>query len=285
VITQVALPAALAFIMLAMGLTLDLADFKQVVVRPKALAVGLLAKLLLLPLAALGVILVWRPDAEMAVGVVLLAACPAGVTSCLLTHLARGRASLAASVTIATSLAVTFSLPLLVNLALTRLAGQGAQGDLAIGKVVGGVLAVDALPLALGLMVRLWRPHWAERLGRVARPLATLLFAVIVVGAFVSQRQTLMDHMGDIGPMTLALNLAAMAAGWGAGRLAGLGDQDRVALMMETGLQNNALGIFVALTLLDRPALMVPSIVYAFVMNITAVLVISGRRQARALSL
>jgi len=285
VITQAALPLALAFIMFAMGLTMDGRDFKVVFGHPKAMAVGLAAKLLLLPALGLALVLVWKPPADFAVGMILLAACPAGVTSALLTHHAGGRIALAATITALTSLAATVTVPLLVNVGLALFAGYDRSVEIPVGKMTLGIFLVDTVPLALGLGIQRFRPKAAERLGRIARPVATLLFALIVVGAFVSQRQSLIDHVGDVVPAALALNLAAMTAAWTLGAFARLELADRIAIVMENGLQNGALGIFVAVTLLGNPAMMVPSIVYAFVMNLTAVAFIwAVKRRRRVVS-
>lgn len=280
-ITQLALPLALAFIMFAMGLTMDGRDFKVVFGQPRAMAVGLAAKLLLLPALGLALVLVWRPPADFAVGMILLAVCPAGVTSALLTHHAGGRIALAATITALTSLAATLTVPALVNLGLALFAGYDTAVDLPVGKMTMGIFLVDTVPLVLGLSLQRLAPAVAARLGRVARPVATLLFALIVVGAFVSQRHALADHVGDVVPAALVLNLAAMTGAWLLGGLARLELADRIAVVMENGLQNGALGIFVAVTLLGNQAMMVPSIVYAFVMNLTAIAFIwAVRRRA-----
>ncbi|KIM00088.1 Na(+) dependent transporter Sodium Bile acid symporter family [Paramagnetospirillum magnetotacticum MS-1] len=284
-ITQAALPLALAFIMFAMGLTLDAGDFRRVFAAPKAMVVGLAAKLVVLPVLALALVLVWRPEPDFAVGMILLAACPAGVTSALLTHHAGGRIALAATITALTSLAATLTVPLLVNLGLGLFAGYDRSVEIPVAKMTLGIFLVDTVPLALGLGLQRLRPRVAERLGRVARPVATLLFALIVVGAFVSQRQSLMDHVGDVVPAALLLNLAAMTGAWVLGTLARLDWADRIAVVMENGLQNGALGIFVAVTLLGSPAMMVPSIVYAFVMNLTAIaFIVAVRRRRRVVT-
>ncbi|CAA7626851.1 Na+-dependent transporter [Candidatus Terasakiella magnetica] len=281
-ITQTALPLALAFIMFAMGLTMDPRDLRLVFTHPRAMAVGLGAKLLLLPLLGLGLVLIWQPESAFATGMILLAACPAGVTSALLTHLAGGRIALAAAITALTSLAATVTVPLLVNFGLHLFAGYEQSVDIPVGRMTLGIFLVDTVPLALGLAVQHFSPRTAERLGRMARPLATLLFALIVVGAFISQRHALIEHVNDVVPAALALNLLAMTVAWVVGGGFGLQRSDRVAVVMENGLQNSALGIFVAVTLLNSPAMMVPSIVYAFVMNLTALaFILVQRRRVR----
>lgn len=282
-ITQLLLPAGLAFIMFAMGLTMAPGDFRLAFTKPKAMAVGLAAKLLLLPLAGLAVVLVWRPQPDFAVGMLVLAACPAGVTSSLLTHLGGGRVALAAAVTAVTSLAATLTLPALANLALALFAGYDHAVDLPVGKMTLGIFLVDTLPLALGLAIQHRRPALAARLGRIARPVANMLFAAIVVGAFASQWAVMTAHFDTVVPPALALNLAAMGLAWGAAAAFRLPSAERVAVVMENGLQNGALGIFVAATLLGNPAMMVPSIVYALVMNLTALAFIAAVRRRPAI--
>lgn len=273
-ISQILLPAALSFIMFAMGLTMTLDDFKQVFMRPKALLTGLAAKILLVPVLGLLLVTLFKLDVDFAVGMLILAACPAGVTSSLLTHHAGGRIALAAMVTAVSSLAAVATLPLIVNLGLGHFAGYDHAVDLPVGKMVLGIFLVDTLPLALGLGLQKWKPMLAARLGRFARPLATFLFALIVMGAFLNQSETMWRHGADVLPPALLLNLAAMAVAGLAGIGMGLSVSERIAVIMENGLQNSALGIFVAVTLLGNEAMMVPSIVYALAMNVTALLAI-----------
>jgi bile acid:Na+ symporter, BASS family len=282
VITQALLPAALAFIMFAMGLTMSPGDFRLVFTRPKAMAVGLAAKIVLLPLTGLAVVAAFRPSPEFAVGLIILAACPAGVSSSLLTHLGGGRTALAAAITVLSSLAALATVPLLVNLALGTFAGYDHAVAVPVGRMVLGIFLVDTVPLVLGLAVQRLRPQLAATLGRAARPLATLLFAVIVVGAFASQKDTLLDNFATAVPPAAALNLLAMAVAWSAAAAFRLSLAERIAVVMETGLQNGALGIFVAVTLLGSQAMMVPSIVYALVMNVTALAFIARMRHKAA---
>ena len=277
-ITEIALPAGLALIMFAMGLALKPADFALVFTRPKAMALGLLSQMVLLPLVAWAVVRGFGLPADFAVGLIILAACPGGITSNLLTHLAGGATALAVSLTAVTSVAGAVSVPLLVNLALVHLGGQAGPVDLPVARMTIGVFAVATLPLMVAMALNARWPVLAARLETGARHLATALFAVIVVGAFASQWRTMMDHAVDVLPPALAINAGAMVLAWAVGRLGGLGRRERLAVVLETGLQNGALGIFVAATLLRSPAMMVPSIVYALVMNLTALAVIAWAR-------
>ncbi|TAN50346.1 MAG: bile acid:sodium symporter family protein [Rhodospirillales bacterium] len=284
-ISQVLLPAALAFIMFAMGLTMALGDFKQVFTQPKALLTGLASKLLLVPLLGMLIVMVFVPPADFAAGMMILAACPAGVTSSLLTHHAGGRIALAASVTALTSIAAVVTLPLIANLGLLLFAGFGEPVDLPVGKMAFGIFLVDTLPLALGLAMQKYLPALALRLGRIARPLATLLFAIIVVWAFASQLPAMLAHGSSLLLPSLALNLTAMLGAWLAAYGMSLTRAEHLAVIMENGLQNSALGIFVAISLLQNEAMMAPSIIYAFVMNLTAIAVIAYLKRPSARSI
>lgn len=270
-ITEVAIPAGLAVIMFAMGLTLTIGDFRLVLGRPRAMAVGLLCKMVVLPLLAFALVALFRPRPEFAVGLIILAACPGGITANLLTHLAGGATALAVSLTAITSVVDTVTVPFVVNLALHLFAGREDAVALPIGRMSAGLFAVATLPLLLGMALNRWRPALAARVERVMRPVATLVFAVIVVGAFVSQAKVMWANAAEVLPPALILNAGCMAVAVLLGRLGGLARRETIAVTLETGLQNGALGIFVAATLLGSQAMMVPSIVYALVMNVTAI--------------
>lgn len=267
--------------MAAMGLTLTPGDFRVVVTRPRALLVGLFCQMVALPLVALAVVLIFRPEPDFAVGLMILAACPGGITSNLLTHLAGGATALAVSLTALTSVAGVVSVPVVVNVALMLFAGQDGMIDLPVARMTVGIFAVATLPLLAGMAVNSRSPRYAARLERVARPLATMVFAGIVVAAFSSQWAVMWSHVADVMIPSVVVNGAAMAVAGALGWGARLERRQRIAVVVETCLQNGALGIFVAATLLQSPRMMIPSIVYALVMNVTAVLFIALVRQRR----
>lgn len=282
-ITEAFIPAGLAFIMFAMGLKLTPADFRLVLARPKAMAVGLACKMVLLPLLAFAVVTAFKPAPEFAVGLIILAACPGGITANLLTHLAGGATALAVSLTAFTSVVDTLTVPFVVNLALHLFAGQAAAVDLPIGRMSMGLFAVATLPLLVGMTINARWPARAARVETGARRIATGLFALIVVGAFASQWQTMWRHAGDVLPPAVLVNVGVMVAALALAHVAGLDRREGIAIVLETGLQNGALGIFVAATLLGSQPMMVPSIVYALVMNVSAIaFILAVRRNVAA---
>ena len=280
--TKLLLPLGLAFIMFAMGLTLLWGDFRRVFEAPKAMAIGLVCQLLLLPAAAFGLLFLWPLQPEFAVGVMILAAAPGGITSNMLTHLARGDSALSISLTAISSLAGVVTVPLVVNFALMHFSSAESMTDLPVGRMILGVLLVSTLPLILGMAINHLRPAIAEKIEKVARPMSIGVFALIVLWAFASQWRVMMENIALIGPTIIALNVIILVGGFWLAGTQGLHRRQAIAIAMEGGLQNGALGIFVAMTLLGNAAMMVPSITYALVMNVSAALFILAVLARRA---
>lgn len=266
-ITGVLLPLALAFIMLYLGMTLQWADFRAVARRPRALLVGIVGQMFMLPLLGWLVAQAAGLPPVMAVGLMVLAACPGGVSSGLLTHLAGGDVALSIALTAVTSIAAMASLPLVVDAALQWFMARSLSIELPLGRMVRSVFLLTTLPVLLGMGLRAWRAVWVRRIEPVAGRIATALFVAIVLATFWSQRQVLAEHLGGVGLAALALNAVVLGGAWLLGRQAGLGRRDRIAVATECGLQNSALGIYVCVELLRQPAMSVPSVVYALLMN------------------
>ena len=289
---DILLPAALAFSMFSLGLALQAGDFQRVFQRPGALLVGLCGQLVLVPLVALGVVLVFDLTPVLGIGLMILAACPGGASAGFLTHLARGNAALSLTLTVISSLAALVSFPLLVELVLTQFAwlGEDAAGVLGesatqlvvlpLGKLIGSVLVVTTLPILAGMLIRRRAPVFTLRHEALIGRLAALFFAAIVLATFVSHQDTILSNLRVIGPATLVLNFVVMAGAYGLVVLIGARRRDGVAVAMECGLQNAGLAIFVAIVLLRQPELAVAAVVYALTMNFGALgLVFVSRRQ------
>ncbi len=268
-ITQLFLPLSLAFIMFAMGLTLVPDDFRRVLVEPKAFAVGAVSQMLVLPAIAFGLVVLWPIDPVLAVGVMILAACPGGVTSNLLTHLVRGDTALSISLTAVISLASVVTIPVIVNFALRWFLGEGGV-ELPVARSVIGIFLITTVPVVIGMAVRAKWTAWTTRFEPLARRIATALFVVIVLGAIASQRENLVEFFAQVGPLMLVLNLVMMAVGWYAAVLFRLGEYRGRAISLECGLQNGTMAIFVAATLLGDEVMMMPGAIYGLLMFVTA---------------
>lgn len=274
------LPLGLAVIMLAVGLKLAPDDFRRLAARPKAAAAGVTAQVLLLPLLALGIGAVYPLSPAMAAGFLIIAACPGGITSNLLTLLARGDVALALTVTAISTLLSTVTLPAIAGLA------AGADGlSLPFGPTFGGVFVMTAVPTAVGMAWR-WRfPAAAATAERTIRPAAVAAFAAIVVFTFVKERAAIIDYGATVGPAVALLNLVAMACAAGLATALRLDPPQRTAITLECGLQNAAVAIVIGNVALGDPLLTVPAVLYAVMMNLSAVAwVVWARRRAPAAS-
>ncbi|GAB6051255.1 bile acid:sodium symporter family protein [Magnetospira thiophila] len=264
------LPMGLAFIMLSIGLGLKLSDFTYVLRHPAAMGVGLVNQIVLLPLLGAGLVWLYDGRPEFAIGLMILAASPGGITSNLLTLLAGGNTALSISMTAVASLASVVTLPLILGISQMLLLDRVQEVTMPIGMIMGGVFAITGLPIALGMALARWKTKWADWLRPKARLLATITFALIVASAFVGQMDNILRYFTDIGPFVAALNGGTMVLGLLAARGLRLNGPDSIAICLESGLQNAALAIFVATTLLGEPMMVIPAIIYALVMNITA---------------
>ncbi len=288
-IVDILLPAALAFIMFSVGLSLKAGDFRQVFARPTGLVIGMIGQLLLLPAGAWVVAILAGLPPALTVGLLILAACPGGASSAFLTHLARGNTALSLMLTVISSLAALLSFPLLVKWVFAHLGSGGFAdgiariGELPAGKLVGSVLMVTTLPIVFGMGLRHRAEGFVVRNEAFIGRLATLFFAAIVFGTFFSHQRIILSNLAAVGPATLLLNLLVMTITYWLTAFCTRQPKDAVAVAMESGLQNAGLGIYVSLTLLRQPEFAVPCVVYALTMNVGALTLVflSRRRQAR----
>lgn len=270
ILTDVFLPIALAFIMFSMGLALVVEDFKRIVLQPKAFAVGLVTQMVLLPVVALALASVWPIEPVLAVGIMILAACPSGVTSNLLTHLAKGDTALAVSLTAVNSVAHVVTIPFVVNLALAIFMGKTETVPLSVGGTILSVFLITTVPVAIGMAVRHRAAGFADRFEPIARGIATVLFIAIVLGAIAAERANLGRYFSESGPIALTLNVIMMSVGFYAARLFSLNRRQGIAIAIESGVQNSTLAIFVATTLLGDTRLAIPGAIYGLLMFVTA---------------
>ena len=212
---NILLPIGLAFIMFAIGLGLKTEDFTRVFRYPRAVMIGLLNQIIFLPLIGFAVLLGYEGRPEFALGVMILAASPGGITSNLLTTLAGGSAALSVSMTAITSVLSVITVPLILGFSQIAFLGQGQDIHMPIGQIMGSVLVVTALPIVLGMGLHARWPNLAAAVRTKARHAATLVFALIVISAFVGQMDNIVQNFADIGPRLVALNVATMALGRG----------------------------------------------------------------------
>lgn len=284
------IPLGLALIMITVGLSVQLKDFRALGQQLRAVGAGLLAQIIFLPLIALSVALITKLDPVYAVGLVVLAAAPGGITSNLLTVLARGKTALSISLTILTNMMAFVTVPTILTLAvwafsetLTPAATEQNLFALPFGKMVIGVLVISALPLALGMAISHRLPLLAMRIEGKAKFIASAIFAAIVVTSFVSEWNAISNHWTDIGPAVILLNSLAIASALLTSRLFRLSARQILTVAIECGLQNVALALVIGQILLQDGRLMVPASMYALIMNVSVLVLIAiGRRIVRS---
>jgi bile acid:Na+ symporter, BASS family len=270
-LTTAFMPSALALIMFGLGLALTAADFRRVLLFPRAVVIALACQTLVLPLVCFAVTKAFGLAPALAVGLMLLAASPGGTTANLYSHLAQGDVALNVTLTAVNSVLALVTLPLIVNFALAHFYGEGKIVPLEFGKVLQ-VFLVVLVPVAIGMAVRARRPAFALRMGRPVKVLSVLFLALIVLLALMRDSGALGANFAAIGAAALTFNLLSLGVGYGVPRLLKLSQRQSVAIAMEIGIHNGTLAIAIALTMLNEPVMAIPAAIYSGWMFATAAL-------------
>lgn len=267
-ITQTLLPLSLAVIMFSMGLTLTVADFTRLVRQPRDFLVGAILQMGLLPVIALALVHIFPVRPEIAVGMMLIATCPGGTTSTMLTHIGRGDVALSITLTTFTSMMSVVTVPLIVGWSLGAFMGAAAP-ELPLLRTIASIFVILIAPTALGMTIAAYAPRFAAWAEPKTRPLALLLFVLIVTGALVAERNKIVPYLIEAGPIVLALNLLTMLAAYAAASVFATGPRQRTAMTLECGLHNATLAIVIAITMMGSIDLSIPGAAYGILMLFT----------------
>ncbi len=268
-ITTTALPIALIIIMFGLGLTLTVEDFRRVVKYPKPIAVGLSCQLLLLPLVAYGLCKVFGLRAEFAIGLMVLAASPGGVTSNVFSHLSHGDVALNLTLTAINSAISAVLLPLFTGLSIMAFAGQDQAIELQPKKIIE-VFFIVLVPAAIGMWVKKIKPALAEKSDRPIRIFSMLVLIIIIVAAIVSEGRNILGYIPEVGIAVLLFNLISLLVGYFVPVIFGIERKQAIAVSLEIGIHNGTLALFVAMTVLGGGMYAVPAALYSIVMYVTA---------------
>jgi len=273
------IPWVLRLVMIGMGLSLTVGDFKRVIVFPKAAGIGLVAQLLGLPLAAFGLAWLFGAPPAIAIGLVILAACPSGVTSNAYTFAARADVPLCVTLSAITSVITVFTIPFLINLAMDAFGDQGAVVALPVFNMLRDLIGYTLVPLVLGMVVRALFPDFSQRLVEpIRKSVLYLMIGVLILGV-VSSYEEIFAHFATAGLLVLSMNLLTMGFGFGLGKLFKLPVPQVVTITFEVGVQNLALSFAITFAILQRPDLAVAALLYAAIMPATALAFVPiGRR-------
>ena len=272
------IPLGLALIMMTVGLSVRMADFRALLQQLRAVGAGLLAQLVFLPLIAFAVALITRLDTVYAIGLIILASAPGGITSNLLTVLARGKTALSISLTILTNLIAFITIPTVLSFAFVLFQTSGTTGGdlyaLPFGETAMKVLGISALPLAIGMAIGHFLPGFSKKIENSAKFVASAIFAAIVVTSFYSEWGSISAHWSSVGPAVILLNGVAIGSALLISRVFALNSQQALTIAIECGLQNVALALVISQFLGDG-RFMVPSSIYALVMNVSVLILIA----------
>jgi BASS family bile acid:Na+ symporter len=252
--------------MLGMGLSLMVNDFRRVVLFPKAVALGLVLKLLFIPVLTFALLYLMPMQPELAVGFVLLAACPGGATTNLITNLAKGDVALSITLTAIASVITVFTIPLIVDIGLVEFMGAGRQIELPFFKTIGQILAITVVPVILGMVINKKYPRFSKKSERPVKIISALFLVLIIAAALLKERAKLADFFLMAGPLALILNLTGMMLGYGITMLFTKSKAQAVTIGVEVSIVNGTLGIAIAAGILQNSVMSIPSAIYSIIM-------------------
>lgn len=263
-------PGSLFTIMVGLGLNLTLQDILRIFIMPKAVVTGLIGQLVLLPALAFAFALTLNLSPVIAIGLIILAACPGGVTSNAYVFASRGDIALSVTLTSIASLFTVFTMPFLTWLALTTFSEAGTMITIPISDMMISLARLTVLPIIIGMTVRYWRPDFADRIREPVRRLAFILLLVVILGNTWFSIDTIMLYFVQAGLMAIVLNLSCMLMGYGLARLTRLNGPQTISITYEVGLQNLSLALTLANSILLMPDYAIFAIIYGFLMKFSA---------------
>ena len=268
IVTKIA-PIALALIMLGLGLGLSTRDFLRVINNPKDFTVGIICQLILLPIVAYILLLILRLPVELALGLMIIAAAPGGVTSNVLTKFANGDVALSISLTAVGSLISIFSVPFIVFSSAKLLGVTDLSSDITMTGIALKMALVVTVPVILGMIIRRFAENFISSNINIVNRITGILFIVVFAAIWIEERENIISYLGQAGLAVLILNVVMMTLAFYIAKGFATGIPQRKCISLECGLQNGTLAVFVATQIFNDVAYMVPTAAYALIMNIT----------------
>ncbi len=271
VVTTIA-PIALALIMLALGLGLSVDDFSRVLRQPKDFLVGLLCQLILLPIIAFILVKIYNPPLELALGVMIIAAAPGGVTSNVLTKFSNGDVALSISLTAIISLISIISVPLIIFQSADLLGVTGFNENISMVGIAMKMFLVVTVPVILGMLIRKFATNFIVSKTQMIQRISIGLFVIVFLSIWVEEWDKVISFVTRAGVITLTLNIVMMLVGFYVAKSLIKGMAQRKCISLECGLQNGTLAVFVATQLVDDIVYLVPTAAYALIMFLTSII-------------
>lgn len=268
------LASSLIIIMLGMGLSLVTDDFKRIIVYPKAILVGLVNQLIILPLIGFTIAVLFPLSPEIAIGIMILAACPGGPTSNLIAHLAKGDTALSVSLTALSSFITILTIPFIVNFALEHFLEEGQMIRLDVMDSIKNIFVIIIIPIVIGMLIRKYKEGFALKMERPVRIASALVLALVIIGIVIKEKENFVSYFQQAGIVALALNVSTMVVGYFSARLFRITDKRALSISIESGIQNGTLAITVAVVLLGSTEFAIAPAIYSLLMFFTGGFVI-----------
>jgi len=278
-LATIILGASLFIIMLGMGLSLVTDDFKRVLIYPKAVIVGLVSQVLLLPMIGYGIATWFDVRPEIAVGIMILSACPGGATSNLIAHMAKANTALSVSLTAFSSFITILTIPFIINFALSEFMDKSEVIRLDVVGTIMQVMVITIIPVIIGMLIRKYKTAFALKMEKPVRIASGIVILLVIVGLCVKEKDNILPYLKEAGLVALVLNVSSMLVGFYLAKLFKLNDKAALSVSIESGIQNGTLGVSIAVVLLNNSEFAIAPAVYGLLMFFTGGAVIYWANQ------
>ena len=272
IVTDVILPLALAFIMFVLGLGLTGGDFLRVIKQPRDFFVGAFSQIILLPIVAFILVKIWPIAPELAIGVMIIAAAPGGVTSNLLTSFAKGDVALSISLTAIISLLCVITIPFIILTSAGLLGDTNITQDISLLSMSRDMFLIVTVPVVLGMLLRKFSSNVALKLEPISKKISIILFVLVLLGAIAAERENVISYFAQAGLITLILNAVMMVVAYYIAQFLASGTKQKKCITIECGLQNGTLAIFVATSIFGGGMYVIPAATYSLIMFATSLI-------------
>jgi BASS family bile acid:Na+ symporter len=270
IISKVFLPISLAIIMLGMGMTLVPNDFKRIFKFPKAILIGLTNQLVFLPIIGFLLAVIFKLDPVMAVGLMILASCPGGPTSNLITQVCKGNIALSVTLTALASFISILLIPFILSFTLNYFgSGNGAAIKLPIVDTILQIMVITIIPILLGMLIRKFKEPFAKRMEKPMRIASTVIFILVFIAVLAASSDMIISGMKATGLVTLLLNILTMSLGYFTAKIFKLDLKSSISITIESGIQNGTLALVIAASVLNNPEMGIPIGAYSIWMFVT----------------
>ena len=265
-------PISLALIMLALGMGLTIQDFTRVIKQPGDFIVGLICQLVFLPIIAFALVFILDVPVELAVGLMIIAAAPGGVTSNILTKFANGDVALSISLTAVISLLSILTVPFIIFKSIDLLNASANTNEISMIGISIKMFLVVTLPVILGMIIRRFANNFVSSNEKIIQTISFILFLIVLFGAIIQERSNIIPYLMKAGTITVLLNIIMMLIGFYVGKFFATGIKQRKCISLECGLQNGTLAIFVATQIFNDVTYIIPAAIYSLIMFATSLI-------------